>query len=56
MFICKPCLDKRDLPATTFDVYPKSYGSCEVCGEIHACIDYHGYLPPVKAKVRWKIK
>ena len=50
MFYCKECADKKEWP---FELPPKSYGKCEMCGKITTCADRACSLlpnPPSESK------
>lgn len=48
MYICNNCISKRDPLPIHVDLYPKSFGPCELCGETAECIDHLGKLPKLK--------
>lgn len=47
MFYCDPCAKKCGWPV---ELFARSRGPCEMCGEYASCNDvHHSLLPPAKA-------
>jgi hypothetical protein len=50
MFYCEPCAEERNWP----DSMMKSYGRCEICGEVRVCNDRASSTLPLPPKVAAK--
>jgi len=47
MFICRDCQEDIGIDAW---YQLESYGYCEICHKVGACVDWHGLLTPKKSK------